>query len=395
MTRAARSLRCVAPGPLLPARDLAGPARALQVPSVLLRVRRAGRPALRHTAGRRARRLAAAALQPLEPRRRRLRRGPEAVPSAPAALAHVHRQRPPAAHRCLPGDPGVLARHHRRRRRTRWGWSIILLTFTVRLVILPLTFKGVKSMQRLQVLQPEMKRIQERYKDDKQRMNQEMMAFYQEQQGQSAGLLPPAAAADPVLHLALLPAALGRVQGGHRGQPELLLHRRPRREGHRRAACCSASLIVLYVGTQLIASLITTVSADKTQRRIMFALPFVFVDLHHQLRGGPDRLLDHHQRVDDRPAAAGAEALPEAGARRRGRRRQGDIDTPRAASRRARSWPLGGGDGDGAQGARTQTARTTAKAAKAAAAAGGNGRRAREGAAASPRKKKKRSGRRR
>src|SRR5918997_122816 len=62
-----------------------------------------------------------------------------------------------------------------------WGFAIILLTFTVRLFILPLTFKGVKSMQRLQQLQPEIKRIQERYKDDKQRMNQEVMAFYQEQ----------------------------------------------------------------------------------------------------------------------------------------------------------------------------------------------------------------------
>jgi YidC/Oxa1 family membrane protein insertase len=41
-----------------------------------------------------------------------------------------------------------------------WGWSIILLTFTVRIVILPLTFKGVKSMKRLQTLQPEIKRIQ-------------------------------------------------------------------------------------------------------------------------------------------------------------------------------------------------------------------------------------------
>ena len=60
-----------------------------------------------------------------------------------------------------------------------WGWAIILLTFTVRIVILPLTFKGVKSMQRLQTLQPEIKKIQERYKDDKQRMNQEIMAFYQ------------------------------------------------------------------------------------------------------------------------------------------------------------------------------------------------------------------------
>src|SRR5215210_6533908 len=61
-----------------------------------------------------------------------------------------------------------------------WGWAIILLTFTVRLAILPLTFKGVKSMQRMQQLQPEIKRIQERYKGDKQRMNQEVMAFYQE-----------------------------------------------------------------------------------------------------------------------------------------------------------------------------------------------------------------------
>src|ERR671919_1614339 len=60
-----------------------------------------------------------------------------------------------------------------------WGVAIILLTFTVRIAILPLTFKGVKGMQRLQQLQPEIKKIQERFKDDRQRMNQEVMAFYQ------------------------------------------------------------------------------------------------------------------------------------------------------------------------------------------------------------------------
>src|SRR5215217_1661788 len=72
-----------------------------------------------------------------------------------------------------------------------WGWAIILLTFTVRLFILPLTFKGVKSMQRLQQLQPEIKRIQERYKDDRQRMNQEVMAFYQEQKVNPLGSCLP------------------------------------------------------------------------------------------------------------------------------------------------------------------------------------------------------------
>src|ERR687898_2167079 len=72
-----------------------------------------------------------------------------------------------------------------------WGWSIILLTFTVRIAILPLTFKGVKSMQRLQSLQPEIKKIQERYKDDRQRMNQEVMAFYQREKVNPLGSCLP------------------------------------------------------------------------------------------------------------------------------------------------------------------------------------------------------------
>src|ERR671922_2466666 len=72
-----------------------------------------------------------------------------------------------------------------------WGWSIILLTFTVRIAILPLTFKGVKSMQRLQSLQPEIKEIQQRYKDDRQRMNQEVMAFYQREKVNPLGSCLP------------------------------------------------------------------------------------------------------------------------------------------------------------------------------------------------------------
>src|SRR5919197_320911 len=74
-----------------------------------------------------------------------------------------------------------------------WGWSIILLTFTVRVAILPLTFKGVKSMQRLQQLQPEIKQIQERYKGDRQRMNQEIMAFYQREKVNPLGSCLPLA----------------------------------------------------------------------------------------------------------------------------------------------------------------------------------------------------------
>src|SRR3982750_2333032 len=61
-----------------------------------------------------------------------------------------------------------------------WGLSIIALTIVVRAALVPLTLKQFKSMQALATLQPEIKKLQEKYKDDKQRLNQEMMRFYQE-----------------------------------------------------------------------------------------------------------------------------------------------------------------------------------------------------------------------
>jgi YidC/Oxa1 family membrane protein insertase len=63
-----------------------------------------------------------------------------------------------------------------------YGGAIILLTLTVMLVLTPLTLRGTRSMLRMQRLQPEMKRIQKEFKDDRQRLNEELMAFYKENQ---------------------------------------------------------------------------------------------------------------------------------------------------------------------------------------------------------------------
>src|ERR671910_1423899 len=60
------------------------------------------------------------------------------------------------------------------------GVAIILLTITVMLVLFPLTAKSARSMLAMQRLQPEMKRLQAKYKGDRQRLNQEMMKLYQE-----------------------------------------------------------------------------------------------------------------------------------------------------------------------------------------------------------------------
>ena len=59
-----------------------------------------------------------------------------------------------------------------------YGVDIILLTLLVKLAMIPLTHKSYKSMQDLQKLQPEMKRLQEKYADDRQQLNKEMMELY-------------------------------------------------------------------------------------------------------------------------------------------------------------------------------------------------------------------------
>lgn len=69
--------------------------------------------------------------------------------------------------------------------------SITLLTVTVMLVLAPLTWKGTRSMLAMQRLQPEIKRLQAKHKNDRQALNEAMMAFYKEHQvNPISGCLP-------------------------------------------------------------------------------------------------------------------------------------------------------------------------------------------------------------
>lgn len=61
-----------------------------------------------------------------------------------------------------------------------YGLSIILLTLSVMIVLTPLTLKGTKSMMAMQRLQPEMKKIQNQYRDDREKLNEELLKFYKE-----------------------------------------------------------------------------------------------------------------------------------------------------------------------------------------------------------------------
>jgi YidC/Oxa1 family membrane protein insertase len=79
-----------------------------------------------------------------------------------------------------------------------YAGAIILLTLLVMVVLTPLTLKGTRSMMLMQQLQPEMRKIQTKYKDDRQKLNEELLAFYKEKNINPMGGCLPLFAQMPV-----------------------------------------------------------------------------------------------------------------------------------------------------------------------------------------------------
>ena len=171
-----------------------------------------------------------------------------------------------------------------------WGMSIIAMTVVVRAALLPLTFKQFKSMQALASHAPEMKRLQEKYKHDKERLNQEMMKFYRENK------INPFASCLPLLaQLPVFLALFYMLQNDLRydicpeKQPAPPASAVPCGAGgdasflfipdltNKATGWVLAVLIVLYVSSQLFSTLLMSTTTDRTQRMIFLALPFVFV----------------------------------------------------------------------------------------------------------------------
>jgi YidC/Oxa1 family membrane protein insertase len=161
-----------------------------------------------------------------------------------------------------------------------WGMSIIALTVCTRALLIPLTYRQLKGMRALQALQPQIKEIQAKYKNDRQRMQQEMMRFYQENKVNPFASCIPLLAQLPVfitLFYVLrneLPADIG-CEAGHCGAEASFLF-----INDLTAKAVGGELIallILYVGTQLISGMVMSVTADKSQRMMMFILPLVFV----------------------------------------------------------------------------------------------------------------------
>jgi YidC/Oxa1 family membrane protein insertase len=159
-----------------------------------------------------------------------------------------------------------------------WGMSIIGLTVIVRALMVPLTIKQIKSMNTLRALQPQMKEIQEKYKGDRQAMNQAMMRFYQENKVNPFASCLPLLLQLPVF-LALFQLLKSnefqdRVEAS--GQQSFLFINNL---AEKATGGELIILMVLFIGSQVASTMVMSVSVDKTQQRIMPLLPLFFAAL--------------------------------------------------------------------------------------------------------------------
>src|ERR1700709_1928602 len=144
-----------------------------------------------------------------------------------------------------------------------WGLSIILLTVVVRAALLPLAVKQFRSMQAMQRVAPHLKVLQAKYKDDKQRLQQETMKFYQEHKVNPFASCLPLVAQIPVFlsqfymlrhDLRVDICGQSKVPCGDVGQPEKYFFIHDITGAAHGGVLIG--LIALYAGSQLLSSLL-------------------------------------------------------------------------------------------------------------------------------------------
>ena len=159
-----------------------------------------------------------------------------------------------------------------------WGWSIVVLTVIVRVVMIPLTVKQQQSFRAMQTLQPEIKKLQAKYKNDRQKLNEEMMAFYKENKVNPFGSCLPLLVQLPIFFA--LYATLRNIGkevsagddlsmlGGWIPDITASLNSLP--------ATTLYPLMIIYVVSQMGSTLLMPTSVDPKQKYIFLFLPLVF-----------------------------------------------------------------------------------------------------------------------
>src|ERR1041385_7094836 len=199
-----------------------------------------------------------------------------------------------------------------------WGLAIVGLTVFIRAILVPLTYRQLKGMQEMQRLSPQIQALKEKYKDDKQRQQQEIMNFYRENKINPLASCLPLLLQLPVfislfymLRTDLKLEICGKELREHYSQllGRAITHAGQHIKGLSEISCNAVAphsakflflpditekatgvalvvLIVLYVGSQVFSTLVATASADPNQRRLMLLLPVVFVVILYRYPAG-------------------------------------------------------------------------------------------------------------
>jgi YidC/Oxa1 family membrane protein insertase len=159
-----------------------------------------------------------------------------------------------------------------------WAWSIVALTVIVRVLLVPVAIRQIHSMQSLQIHAPEMKAIQQRYKNDRQKQSEELMKFYKENK------INPYASCLPIVFQIPIFIALFFVLRDFDEEiypkfPASSLEwlglvdiTEPTKDGW------GPVLITVYVASQLTSTyLMSTSMQSKAQRYMIMFLPIVFL----------------------------------------------------------------------------------------------------------------------
>ena len=157
-----------------------------------------------------------------------------------------------------------------------WAWSIVALTVLVRIVLVPVTVKQIHSMQNLQAHAPEMKALQQKWKHDKQRQNEELMKFYRENKINPAASCLPIVLQIPIFIslfyvLRQFDDDVLPIYGGSVDWLHLVDITEPVKDGW------GPLLLVIYVASQLSSSYFMSTTMQGAQRILLMVLPVLFV----------------------------------------------------------------------------------------------------------------------
>lgn len=153
-----------------------------------------------------------------------------------------------------------------------WGLAIVGLTVLVRLSTVPLVVRSLRAQRELREHMPELKRLQQRHGQDRERLQRELQAYYREHGINPLSAFAPVLVQIPVF-ISLYYLMRQDVRSGVFDDASFLFIPRLTERPH---GAVLVTLVLAYVGSQVATSLIATRTMQGGQRGLMLALPLLF-----------------------------------------------------------------------------------------------------------------------